>query len=105
MSCINSFHELEDVSIQKEISSWYSKNGYTWFTSNTKPSTLSEFLFADGNGRLEVWKLLFGEKPMPTIEDNAVEKNFGILDQYFKKPIDEETFENIVKHSRRKTLD
>ncbi|MBM3896425.1 MAG: hypothetical protein FJ360_01600 [Thaumarchaeota archaeon] len=69
-----------------------------WLTSKLKlTSSLTGFSFSDGNDRQEIWKILFGDKPMPSTVEDAVESNFGILDNEIKENIAEPDFESLFK--------
>jgi len=52
----------------------------------------------DSESRIAIWKTLFEDKPLPTIEENAVEKYAGSLDKYLPEnvPIDE-----VTKHAKK----
>lgn len=51
--------------------------------------------------RERIWKLLFGDKPMPEQTDNAVEECYGMLNDILGD-ISEEEFNNILREARGK---
>ncbi len=52
--------------------------------------------------REQVWHLLFGNKPMPTIENNAVEHFCGILDREIQGDVQESDLRRIFRRARSK---
>lgn len=51
----------------------------------------------DTISRATIWKTLFGDRPLPNIEENAVEKYAGSLDQYLSKDV---PIDKIVRHAK-----
>jgi len=52
----------------------------------------------DSESRVAIWRALFKDRPLPTIEENAVEKYAGSLNKYLPEnvPIDK-----VVKHAKK----
>ena len=52
--------------------------------------------------REKIWRLLFGNKPMPSIESNTVERFCFILDREIKKSVNEYDLRRIFHRARNK---
>ena len=52
----------------------------------------------DSESRLAIWRALFKDRPLPMVEENAVEKYAGSLDKYLPEnvPIDK-----IIRHAKK----
>ncbi len=53
--------------------------------------------------RERIWKLLFGDKPMPKQTNDAVDKAFGMLSDLFED-ISEEEFDEILREAKGKDI-
>jgi len=66
-----------------------------------QPSVPSLVEYDDFDTRGRIWRLLFGEVPMPRQEDGAVEKYFGSLDREVEVTRDiQERFDQILRRAR-----
>lgn len=53
----------------------------------------------DTKSRVNIWKTLFGDEPMPVVEGNAVQKYAGMLDRYIPSNFEIEKVIKKVKKS------
>jgi hypothetical protein len=51
----------------------------------------------DTVSRAAIWKALFKDKPLPNIEEDAVEKYAGLLDEYLPSDI---PVDDVVRHAK-----
>jgi hypothetical protein len=57
------------------------------------------FRLDDSETRLRLWKFFFPDKPFEGVEDNAVEKYFGLFDKRIKKEHSKDVFDEILRET------
>lgn len=91
----SSFAKNKNISTRLADISYYSQRILVRVDSSV--SSVSPYSSDD---KVEVWKSLFPDKPIPMIKRGAAKSNFGILNREIKEEVDEEEFEDLLRQSR-----
>lgn len=63
----------------------FSHSGQIQSLKPMQPSFEYTFSIDDIETRMKIWKIFFGDTPIPKPEDHAVDKYYGVLDEFIKK--------------------